>query len=371
MTLNRRTLLQALAAGTVGLPLIGCSVLQDGAGPSQPQIFASAVRFADGGDGVAAFSTDGRELWRARLPARGHGGAISPDGRHLVLFERRPGWQAHVIDLATGEITGELPLGDQEHFYGHGVFSPDGTRLYVTINQYNRARGLVAVYEKGLTWRRVDTFDLEGVGPHQIAFNPVDDTLAVALGGIETHPDYPRLKLNLDTMDPALVILDRHTGRVIAHHRPSHHQLSCRHLAITHNGSVWVGYQYQGPAHHRPPLMARLGFGANGVSRFEEFHVPDELSGGVDNYIASVAASPDTGLVALTAPRGGAVVVMDGESGLLVGTFYLADVAGVTAVPGGGFLLSTGTGKLAAVRAGQREAILQDLNLSWDNHLIA
>jgi hypothetical protein len=356
-----------MAAGMIGLPLAGCSTWLAAPGRAEHQVIASAVRFANGDDGVAAFDTGGRMLWRRRLPARCHGGAVSPDGRLLVLFERRPGWRAHVMELATGRLRGELPLAEQEHFYGHGVFSPAGDRLYATVNDYANGRGLVAVYhhsDRG--WQRADTFDLAGIGPHQIVLNPVDDTLAVALGGIDTHPDYPRLKRNLDTMDPALMILDRRTGQALARHRPSHHQLSCRHIAVTPEGAVWAGYQYQGPAHHRPPLMARLG-----SRRFEEFRLPVGIDGQVDNYIASVAACPATGLVAMTAPRGGVVVVVDGRSGRHVGTTAVVDGSGVTAAPGGGFLISTGQGQVLALQPGGTPSKLLTPDVRWDNHLIA
>ena len=44
-------------------------------------------------------------------------------------------------------------------------------------------------------------------GPHEIRLLPQGDTLVVANGGIETHPDSGRSKLNLPTMRPNLAYI--------------------------------------------------------------------------------------------------------------------------------------------------------------------
>ena len=38
---------------------------------------------------------------------------------------------------------------------------------------------------------------------------PDGETFVVANGGIETHPDYGRAELNLETMDPSVAFVDR------------------------------------------------------------------------------------------------------------------------------------------------------------------
>src|SRR3546814_9184204 len=85
-----------------------------------------------------------------------------------------------------------------------------------------------------------------------------DLTLAVCNGGIRTHPDFPRAKLNLATMRPSLAYIDRHKGRLIAEARwpDDRHQLSIRHLDVATDGTVAFGMQYKGPKGDAMPLVA-------------------------------------------------------------------------------------------------------------------
>ena len=86
------------------------------------------------------------------------------------------------------------------HFFGHGAFSPDGRLLYATENDFDNARAVVGVYDVGSGFARIGEFGTQGVGAHELLLSPDGELLVVANGGIETHPDYGRAELNLDTM---------------------------------------------------------------------------------------------------------------------------------------------------------------------------
>ena len=53
-------------------------------------------------------------------------------------------------------------------------------------------------------YRQVGELPAHGVGPHEVVLMPDGKTLAVANGGIRTHPDRDRVPLNLDSMQPSL-----------------------------------------------------------------------------------------------------------------------------------------------------------------------
>ena len=97
-----------------------------------------------------------------------------------------------------------------------------------------------------------------------------NDVICVANGGIETHPDYGREKLNLATMQPNIAFIDRLTGDLLSvRELPAKlHQVSLRHLAPDATGRVWVGAQYEGPAADNVPLLMRIGVN-------EDFFIPD------------------------------------------------------------------------------------------------
>ena len=106
---------------------------------------------------------------------------------------------------------------------------------------------------------RVGEFPTYGVGPHELLLLGDDRTIAIANGGIETHPDFGRAKLNLPTMKPSYVLVDRMTGDLIEKHElpPELHQLSIRHMDTDETGAVWFGCQHEGPATERPALVGR------------------------------------------------------------------------------------------------------------------
>ncbi len=325
-----------------------------------------AVRLPDGGYALSAVNHQAETVWTTPVAARCHGGCTTPSGSDVVLFERRPGWSFHVLNSVTGEIRLSRAPEPGEHLYGHGVFSPDGRFLYATASHYESGQGRIAIFDAQQDYRRTDTWELEGIGPHQLELSPDGTQLIVALGGIRTHPDYDRVKLNLNETDPALLFIDRLTGQELSRHRPSDSQLSCRHLAVSNNSVTYVACQYQGPEWQQPPLIGRHQNG-----HWSEITLPAALQPRLNNYLASIAVQPASEVVVVTAPRGGLVVVLDGRSGRVIRDIDLYDAAGAKPTDDGGFLVSSGTGEWLWLDSSADFAIgaRGTSTWAWDNHL--
>lgn len=330
------------------------------------QWFFSAVDDLDGQHFLAGIRRDAGEHFLLPVPERCHGGCLRPGHGQAVLFARRPGTRLHVIDPRQHQPLHEIDAGEGHHFYGHGVFDPDGRWLYVTANRVNDSMGLVRVYDAEHGYQLVGDYELSGIGPHEVALMPDGKTLAVALGGIKTHPDMGRIKLNLDNMDPALLLLDRHNGKIIERHRPSHHQLSCRHLDIGPEGEIIAGYQFQGPEWETGhPLIARRT--ADG--EFSEIRLPESLQTSLASYTASVAISHHSPSALITAPRANRVVMINRHSGEPLASPELEDAAGARCDGRGGYLVTSGTGRVCHLDALGQLTTLGELSLRWDNHL--
>lgn len=367
MSVSRRQFLAAFggAMGATGLSLAGCSLLPAKADSLKSREYVGASKLNDGSYAVQSLNSDGTARWQTLVEARCHGGCFRPHTAQVLIFEWRPGWWFHVFDSRSGERLAHIKANDGEHFYGHGVFSTDGRYLYTTASRYQRGNGIIAVYDAEARYARVDTLDLKGIGPHELQLHPVGQTLVIALGGIKTHPDYDRIKMNRESMAPALMLVDRTSGEIRARFRPSHHQLSCRQLDVTPQGHIYAGYQYQGPNDQAPPLIARYRSG-----RFDEIGFTDDVQPQLANYIASVCAHPQNDLVAVTAPRGGLVLIFEGATGRILRNEAITDGAGVEALAGGDFLVTTGQGKLIRMGTGAPAQELATLPLHWDNHLV-
>ncbi|MEO9615417.1 MAG: DUF1513 domain-containing protein [Nitratireductor sp.] len=356
--LNRRALLAA--AGTGLLAWIGAPRAL--AGPGREAAFAAAYKDRDGRFGVALIARDGAIRARVALPDRGHDIACDRAARRAVAFARRPGYFAVVFDLNRRAEPVTLQAAPGRHFFGHGVFSPDGRLLYATENDFEAARGLIGVYDATDGFRRVGEFDTHGMDPHELLLMPDGRTLAVANGGIETHPDFGRAKLNLATMRPSLVFLDRIHGTLVETHRLAAdlYQLSIRHMAVDGSGRCWFGCQYEGPRGDVPPLvgLARPG------DAIRLLDLPGEAWAGFGNYVGSVACNPTADSVAVTSPRGNLLATFDAASGELVGRERLEEVCGLAA-QAGGFFATAGTG---AIRPANGKP--EHVDLVWDNHVL-
>ena len=203
-------------------------------------VFATAFQRRDGSYGAAILTEQGKLVHSVVLPERGHDVAFDAVTRRSVIFARQPGTFALVFDPQGKHAPLTIDSIEGRHFYGHGVFSPDGGLLYATENDFDNAAGMVGVYDARDDFRRVGEFPTYGVGPHELILLGDGRTLAVANGGIETHPDFGRAKLNISSMKPSFVFIDRLTGNLLEKHElPSElHKLSIRHMDIDGNGTV-------------------------------------------------------------------------------------------------------------------------------------
>lgn len=356
-----------LKTGLAGLGALGLPVLSWGLpGRKRVDWLFSAVDDADGHHYIQAIAPGEEHAFRIPVSERCHGGCLRPESPQAVLFARRPGRSLHVVDGQARAETARIDAGVDHHFYGHGVFDPSGRYLYVTANRIEDAAGLVRVYDAEQDYAHRHDLPLHGIGPHELRLMPDGRTLAIGLGGIRTHPDYGRAKLNLDDMAPALVLMDRESGEISARHTPSHHQLSCRHLDVSADGTVIVGYQYQGPEWERRPLIARL----SPQGDFSEISLPGPLTDELRQYTASIAIGRDMPRALITAPRGHRVLLLDSRDGRLLASHRLPDAAGARCDGRGGFLVSSGRGGLYRVDGdGSTPQRLGAWDMHWDNHL--
>ena len=355
MAIDRRTFIKAITA--LGVMPIGTLARADGA----PAFVAARVE-GDSNCSVAVLDHAGNILFTESLDARGHDIAISPDRATAVVFARRPGFFALVIDLyGRRKVTTFVPP-EGRHFYGHGFFSADGRLLYATENDYEAERGVLGIYDAGGGFARIGEIDTHGIGPHEALLMRDERTIAIGNGGVATHPDYDRIKLNLPTMEPSLVYLDAATGDLIEKVMlpASLHQLSIRHMAEAADRTIWFGGQYEGGETDTVNLVGthRLGGDASLLS------APADAYAGMRQYVGAVTVNDAGTRVAATSPVGGHVVIFDAATRGFVESRTIADVCGI-APDGRDFFISDGTGRLWQ----GRNLISETPDVAWDNHV--
>ncbi|WP_037309007.1 DUF1513 domain-containing protein [Ruegeria halocynthiae] len=346
----------------IGLAAASLAPVRGWASAGAPDYLAAAL-FPDGTYQLAGLEASGEIVFSLPLPARGHAAAAHPHRAQAVAFARRPGTFAVVIDCVTGARTAQLDAPAGRHFFGHGVFSPDGARLYTTENDFEAGEGVIGVWNTD-DFARVGEFRSGGIGPHDMRLMPDGKTLVVANGGIETHPETGRTKLNLPTMQPRLSYLTL-TGTVqeqVTLPRALRKN-SIRHLAVRRDGLVGFAMQWQGDKTQHPPLLGLHKRGA--APRLLTAPVAEQST--LQGYAGSIAFDARGETVAITCPRGNALHRFDVETGALTGAFGLEDVCGLGPGPEG-YVFTTGTGIVGALTGKTRVSARPDCQ--WDNHLI-
>ena len=366
MAINRRQFLQ-LSAAALWLD----SPAGQASTASTHPLLASAYQLSEkAGYGVAICDARGNILQSVALPSRGHDSVFRPNSDELITFARRPGTYLQVSSLKAGQSVLQLEAVKGRHFYGHGCFDASSRLLYSTENEFDQARGVIGVYDASASYQRVGEFDSYGIGPHEIVLHPDGMTLIVANGGIETHPDYGREKLNLPDMRSSVAFIDSRDGRLIklVEMPDPHQKLSLRHLAVNASGLCFFGAQYQGAAEDMPPLLGT-------VSMKEGIHLMPIVGGlhaSLKSYIGSICAVPGSDLFVASASRGGVALLVDARQQKVLQVIEGRDGSGVAA-SGEALFYSAGDGALRIyARDGQTlqsTTRVHHPHLRWDNHL--
>jgi hypothetical protein len=334
--------------------------------------FLSARSDRTGRHFASVFSLDGAPLADVAVPARGHGAAAHAERGELVLFARRPGRYALVFSQGEARPPRLIEARHDRRFAGHGFYAPDGDHLYVVEDDAKTGNGVMGVYDARRDFVRIGEFATGGIGPHQALLLADGQTVAVCNGGIRTHPDFPRAKLNLATMSPSLALIDRTSGRPVAQARlPARlHQLGIRHLDAAPDDTLAIGLQYEGPKGDPVPLVVIYRDGA-----LMPLDMRDEVRRPLRGYVGSIAFDTTACVIAATSPVGGVVGFWAADDGRYLGRRDIPDVCGLAAADGpGAFIVTTGEGGIHRVDAGTRQAkpiySAMARGLHWDNHIL-
>ncbi|MEL6979414.1 MAG: DUF1513 domain-containing protein [Pseudomonadota bacterium] len=359
---NRRAFLRASLLAAAG----GLTPTLSWADAGAPDYLAAA-QTPSGAYALFGLDAAGEIRFEVASPGRGHAAAAHPSEPLAVAFARRPGTFALVIDCAVGRPRARLTAPAGRHFYGHGAFDAEGARLYTCENAYETGEGRIGVWDARDGFRRIGEFASGGVGPHELVFDAARARLVVANGGVRTHPESGRAKLNLPMMRPNLAYIDPIEGaaRRIVEPPEALRFCSIRHLALRADGLVAIAMQWQGALFDPAPLLALHRFGEEEL-RLLSAPAPQQL--GMRGYGGSVAFSETGARVGLTSPRGGRLQIFDAASGAFEAERLAPDICGL-AGRGGGFLATDGGGGILTVEGKMIDRRFH--RLSWDNHLIS
>lgn len=336
--LSRRGLLRIATA----LPFAGAARAH-----ATTAYLAAGRELATGMDYAFGLSVSGDIVWRTKLPARGHGFARL-EGTAIV-FGRRPGTFALILDLADGAPREWLRPAPGHVFAGHGAFLDDGG---LAIVEYARedAAGAISIRDGKNPAREIARRATHGIDPHEML--RVGDELVVANGGIPEG--FLAGRDDPDLCRPSLARFDLRTGKLtdLAEPPKELRRVSLRHLAVA-QGRVMIAGQDQGAAHDAMPLLIEVS--ANGL-------IHRNVTAALQGYAGSIATGG--GGLCLTSPRANRALILHDDA--RADTIALRDVCGA-APDADGFFLSGGAGDLAWSDGNAR----RHAGIAFDNHMLA
>ncbi len=267
-------------------------------------------------------------------PIRLHGITKHPTKADIVAPARRPDMQMFVFDMERKAL--RIIQSDKgRHFYGHGVYSTDGKLFYTTQNAYDEEKGVIGVYDVDQGYKKITEWDSGGIGPHELRL--YKNQLIIANGGILTHPDMGRAKLNIDSMAPNLTYLDLETGQINNQLSLPQDllQLSIRHMDVTQNGTVFVGLQDQLEHRRNLPLVWKTQSG-----KLQEMTQPTQGWRIFNGYVGSVCTNQNG--LCVSSPRGNVIHLW----GQKMKALAQKDVCGLAPCGKSDFLITTGGGTI-------------------------
>jgi len=309
------------------------------------------------------------------LPGRAHHVISHPKLAVVAVVSRRPGYFLTIFNRHTAEVTHTINAENDYHFFGHGVYSSDGRYLITAENRISTGLGVIVIRDALTDYRVVSRFPSNGIGPHQIKLNLNEDVIIVANGGILTHPDRGREKLNLDTMSPSLDYIDVSSGKVLESHKLSAdlHQLSIRHIDINQQEKVVLVMQYQGDKYDDVPLV---GVHRRGES-IKLLRAPNDINLKMKQYCGSVCFDAGGEYFAVSSPKGDLITFWRAEDNKFVSASRCRDACGIASSGVAEFIVSNGLGELYRyaisrklhVFEKQKIVLESDHQLAFDNHL--
>ena len=198
--------------------------------------------------------------------------------------------------------------------------------------------------------------------------NSNEQQIVIANGGIQTHPEQARKKLNLNSMQHNLAYMALDSGQIAAKFELENKQLSIRHLAVSSQGKVVAGLQYQGASTDDVPL----GISHHGEAQLTLLKADANTWRSMKQYTASVCINSNRNTVAITCPKANLITYWQLDSNEFIASHKLKDAAGATLIADS-FIASTGRGRVISQDEPLKPyQISGNFNeLRWDNHMTA
>lgn len=345
------------------LPTVPLSACMNAAS-NQTEYLISATYNHNGGHQLLIQQLNNKIETAYAMPFRGHD--VLVDEKQIIVFGRRPETRCFVINRETQQ-TRLMHASNHRHFYGHGVVLDNA--MLTTENNFEDGIGVIGIRDRH-SLKTIGEYSSYGIGPHDCQLLADGKTLAVANGGMRTHPETGYRTLNKESIAPSLVLIDVQTGNKIDEFRLDDNLLSIRHLSVSDDGGIGAALQYQGNAYQATPesLVAWL----SPAGEFSLLKSEPTATKTMHGYMGDIAWHQASNVLAVTSPKGNQVTFWDPQQQSNSWNLTVPQACGIVSNQDG-FVVSTQTGALLQLKASHKPVAAQQLfagneSFAWDNH---
>ena len=370
MRINRRSFLKT----AISIPLFNSSLVTSHAESDSLGLMLAACSDEKEQNYIALFRLETLEYKLIPLTERGHALAIHPYiTNQAVIAARRPGNSLTLINIDLGTIITKVSSNPDRHFYGHCSYTQNGEYLLTTENDYENGIGVISIRDSQ-TLKVIDEIPSFGIGPHDLEFMPDQKTIVIANGGILTHPDTGRRKLNLNEMKPSLAYVDLIGAKLIDQYYLSDPKLSIRHIDVNQAGEVGIATQDQAEYLSDANKISLIAMHKNKDRQPDLIQIPKNITLSLNRYTADFCFEPSHNTALVSSPRGNQILIFNTKNQTLVRSYPVNQPSAVALSRDKNyFVVSTAYGEILFINT-NTSTINSEMTqfiqgVIWDNHM--
>lgn len=248
-----------------------------------------------GSTSLCILNVDDLSLTQISLPMTSPHSIIQhPVNKNILVITPRDQSLALVVNINNRNIVAKIELNQNQNFYGHGFFSPQGSSLFLTGYGLN-SEGFLNEYD--LNWKKVSRINTFGKAPHEVKLLEKSDVILVANNGWSGHDVYSKKSLT------SMCYIDLKTKRLIEKIELPLGQLAFQHFEINSDGEFVVACDWHGETKNTQEYKSLLGYKKNG-SPIEFLSMDLMMKNKMMGNILSVRWNKKTGDIITTTPEG-------------------------------------------------------------------
>ncbi len=318
MVVSRRSMLQISVLSLLGLPFSKVFSSLNQLPASNLILGGGQYKLNNESENRYVFSIVDADLGKTsfiKLDFLPHGIHINPINKNILAVYEKKGPHACEIDLQKRKVVRYIPTDAKRMFYGHGIYSVDGAKLYSTETYQETHSGVITIRDSH-SMKYMGEFPSYGSNPHECKLIDNGNVLIVTNAGGGGELDVP-----------CVCYIDINSKKLLKKVALTNSKLNVGHIAVAKNGGLMVV-----SAPHSD--LSQHSLGGVSIQRPGEDMLsminPEEITQKMAGEALSVVIHEGSQVAAVTHPDGGMVTFWSMKNRTLLKVIHFPHPRGVT-----------------------------------------